>query len=134
MSKDSDKIILLGVIGLGAFWLMQRRPVSGTLAPSQRQGSNSAAGWAQAIASGISGLFGNRGANSAGASGAWASNPFYSKYAAQGATTESQAAHWRDDDPDVNGSIADYASSARDGIAFSPPNNVDPWAYAQYLG
>jgi len=132
MSKDTDKIILLGVIGLGAFMILQRRPVAGTVAPAaqQRQG-NSAASWAQAIATGIAGL-GGLFSNRASASDAWRSDPIYAPYIRQGATTHAQAAAWRDSDPDVNGSITDYVGS--DGIAFNAPNNVDPWGAVQYWG
>ena len=128
MSKDTDKIILLGVIGLGAFWMMQRRPVSGTLAPSQRPGGNSAAGWAQAIAGGIAGMF-------SGASRGQYSGPGY-EYVSRGGNIPGS--------PEFVGPIQNppapdfskpwYASSANDAVAFSPPNNVDPWAFAQYLG
>lgn len=130
MSKDSDKIILLGVIGLGAFWLMQRRPVSGTLAPSQRQGSTSAAGWAQAIAGGIAGLFGGASRGQGQYSG-----PGY-EYVARGGNipgnTEFVGPMQNAPAPDF--SVPWYASSANDAVAFSPPNNVDPWAFAQYIG
>lgn len=134
--KD-DNFILLAAVGLGLFVFMRQRAVAAPMVVGQAPGGSSAAQWANTLANGISAL-GNafRGSSGAAGLGSWASSPMYKPYVQQGATTLGQAAAWRDADPDVNGSIADYLG-AGDGLAFNPVAAA-PWDWAAsgglYLG
>ena len=130
MSKQNDNLILLAVIGVGAFFLMQRRGVATpvTMARPVAGTGNSAAQVASAIAGGIAGLF-RGGSGLIGSAG----NP-HSYYGGASPATQAaaQAAAWRDSDPGLNGSVADYVGN--DGLAFNPANGGDPWAWAYGMG
>lgn len=134
MSKSTDNLILLGVIGLGAFFIMSRPGMANGLAPrpQQQQGMN-AAQWASAIAGGIGSLFkgGSSGAGNGwtkGNDGFWVSpggystNPKNPTFMGPPTAENQPIPNW-----------GSYTSSGNDGLAVNPANSFDPWGWEQYI-
>lgn len=132
MSKSNDNLILLGVIGLGAFFLMSRPGMAGGLAPRVDQSQMNAAQWASSIASGLSGLF--KGGSSAsngwtkGSDGFWTSpggnstNPKSPTFMGPPTSENMPVPNW-----------GSYAGGGSDGVALNPGQFQDPYDYGQYF-
>lgn len=135
MSTKNENLILLGVIGLGAFWIMSRRPVAANMA-GQRPGMSpqtSAASLAAAIAGGIGGLI-NRGGS--GGSGSWTrgSDGWWTSpggYSTNPSSPTFMGPPTSENMPKPN--WGQYAGGGNDGVALNPGNFQDPFDYGQYF-
>lgn len=121
MSKSTNDILLIGVLGVGAFWLMSRRaaPVSGGVA-ARPQASASPAQYAAAIAQGLGALFGGGSASARTPAGtSWGQPGFVGP-----PTADQQSGTLFGLDQYIRG----------DAVAVNPPNNADPFGWSQYFG
>jgi hypothetical protein len=78
-----------------------------------------------AVANAIGGIFGNR------VPAPRTSTGYYSGQLTRGQYAAAAQASQNDSNPDLNGSVADWASSNTDGLAANPPGNssaYDTWA------
>jgi hypothetical protein len=129
-SPNPNNIILLAVLGIGAYYLMTRRAMAQPVAvrPGQQPAQSTTAAKVSAlgaVANVLGGLFGSRVPAVNTNTGYYTGQLTGSQYAA--AATASQ----NDSNPDLNGSVADWASSNTDGLAANPPGNssaYDTWA------
>lgn len=122
-SSSNNNIVLLGVIGLGAFFLMSRPGMANGLAPRPQQQGMNAAQWASAIAGGIGSLFkGNSGY--VDANGTRLPDSFLSAINPKNPNFVGPPTAGNQPIPDWGS----YVSGGSDGIAINPPN-YDPYNY-----
>lgn len=122
MSSNNNTMILAG-LGLAALWVMSRqRGTVGAVRPVTGGGGLAAANnsTGQQLGSLLAG-FVNGLRPSSTSKPASPASAGYNPSPAQAAAA--QAAAQRDEDPDLNGSVSDYASSQVDGVAYNPPNS-----------
>lgn len=116
-SPNPNNLILLAVIGIGAYWLMTRRAVAQPVyqgRPVAQQGNNTAG-----IINALGGLFRGIGGSGGGGGGGYVPSSFYQPNTPRQVIDRAAAAADRDNDPAYNGSVSDYVGN--DGLAFNPP-------------
>lgn len=113
-SPNPNNLLILAAVGIAAYWMMTRRaiarPVYTTGANGQQNGQNlnGAAHLLNAGVNLIDRLFKPGKQNTIIANAAEAAN--------------------RDENPDLNGSVADWVS--QDGLAVNPPNGTSAYDFA----
>ena len=128
-SPNPNNLIMLAVLGIGAYYLFTRRAVAQPVAmrPGQQPAQNNNAGLNAlgAVANVIGNVFGNRVATPRPSTG------YYSGQLTGGQYQAAAQASQNDSNPDLNGSVGDWASSNTDGLAANPPGNAsayDTWS------
>lgn len=125
-SPNPNNLILLAVLGIGAYWVFSRQAMAQPYAAARPAGSNTAnnlSGAAQLLNAGgnlLKGLFGGSAAPRVNTNTA-----YYSGQLTPGQYNTAAGAARADSDPDLNGSYADWVRN--DGAAYNPPGNTSAW-------
>lgn len=131
-SPNPNNLILLAVIGIGAYWFLTRRAVA---APVNLTAQQQAAVNAQKQQSNLAKLgLAIQGTNLIGTllSKINAPGSFYAGGQTQQGYLNAAAINNSDSDPSLNGSISDYATGAIDGLAVNPPGNVAAFEWLDF--
>lgn len=128
-SPNPNNLILLAVIGIGAYWLFSRRAMAAqpVVYANGNQSQNTDLAKLGLLVQGTN-LIGKLFTNLKGA------GSFYSGSSnlTQQGLENIAAIHNSDSNPDLNGSVSDWLGGSADGLAINPPGNVAPFDW--YLG
>lgn len=120
-----NNLLMLAVLGIGAYWFLTRRAVASTAVSltAQQQQAQAAKNQKNAATLGLltagTNVIGQL-LTKIGAPGSfYSTTPTLTQQGYLNASYINQS----DSNPDLNGSVADWASSAVDGLAINPPGN-----------
>lgn len=136
-SPNPNNLLLLAVIGIGAYYFLTRRAVAGPVVnlTAQQQAAQQAAARQQSTLAKLG--LAIQGTNLIGTllSKINAPGSFYAGGQTQQGYLNAAAINNSDSDPSLNGSISDYATGAIDGLAVNPAGNVGAfdWTAANWL-
>lgn len=125
-----NNLILLAVIGIGAYWLFTRRAAAGPVytTGAQQQPSRASTDLAKlGLAVQGTNLIGRLLTNLGTAGGYYSARPNITQQGLENVA----AIYNSDSNPDLNGSVSDWLSSSVDGLAVNPPGNVGAYDWYQ---
>lgn len=120
-----NNLLLLAVIGIGAYWLFSRRAMAQpiyTTGQPRTSASNDLAKLGIAVQG--TNLIGRLLTN-------LTTKPAAQQVYTQQGLENIAAINRSDSDPDLNGSVSDWLSSSVDGLAVNPPGNVSAYEWYQ---
>lgn len=119
-SPNPNNLMLLGLLAVGTLYMMQRQARAQVVSVNrgtQSANVNGAVNLVNALGR-LGSLF--KGSSSTPTNPA---NAGYNPSTQQAAAAAAAAAN-ADTNPDLNGSVSDYASAGSDGVAYNPPNSA----------
>jgi len=116
-SPNPNNMLLLGLLAVGTLYMMQRQARAQVVSVNRGTQSANVNGAVNLV-----NALGRLGSLFKGSSNP--TNPATTGYNPSPATAAAAAAAAdADTNPDLNGSISDYASAGSDGVAYNPPNS-----------
>lgn len=128
-SPNPNNLILLAVIGIGAYWLFSRRAMAAqpVVYANGNQSKNTDLAKLGLVVQGTN-LIGKLFTNLKAAGGYYSATPNITQQGLENVAHINRS----DSDPDLNGSVSDWLGGSADGLAVNPPGNVAPFDW--YLG